>query len=565
MRLKTLYNDSLPRMLILFTFFIFVMTPATIFAENNDDTENIDIRLYQDSTTTVYDFVLPDSEFIARNFNHTDPEIQTQYDAAVQKLKSMHNFSFEDPLFILNPYGTVTNGLYINFNHHNDDATVNYTITTEGHKNDHIFQRTLKNASEDSESFESQIIGLVPGEENHIELEWVDDSNEVIDTLSFNIQMPKTSSFYPSYLSTQDGDSTRQLSDGLFYLVGTSQFNGFTYFFDNDGVLRAEIDTNSYRFDNLLFHEDYIIMANTSTQLIAMNSLGQITQYYDMPGYNMHHDFIIGQEDEVLILASLNDRKSIRREDIILSLDLNSGQIKELLDLKDVFGDYMQVTTPSYNQDGDATDLDWIHINSIEKVDEDAVLLSSRETSTIIKVSNLYTDPKVDYLIGPEPVWTGTDYSNLLLSQKGTFPLHGGQHSLNLSRTSIQSDGEYYVTFFNNNYWRYLTRPDYMGHIEEHNSRNFEPNPDDLSYMYKYLIDESEGTFELIQSFPVPYSSIVSNVDPLPNGNYAINSGKDNVFSEYDSKGNLIRSYHYVSGNFAYRAFKDNFTDFWFQ
>lgn len=565
MRLKTLYNDSLPRMLILFTFFIFVMTPATIFAENNDDTENIDIRLYQDSTTTVYDFVLPDSEFIARNFNHTDPEIQTQYDAAVQKLKSMHNFSFEDPLFILNPYGTVTNGLYINFNHHNDDATVNYTITTEGHKNDHIFQRSLKNASEDSDLFESQIIGLVPGVDNHIELELVDNSNEVIDTLSFNIQMPKTSSFYPSYLSTQDGDSTRQLSDGLFYLVGTSQFNGFTYFFDNEGVLRAEIDTNSYRFDNLLFHEDYIIMANTSTQLIVMNSLGQITQYYDMPGYNMHHDFIIGQEDEVLILASLNDRKSIRREDIILSLDLNSGQIKELLDLKDVFGDYMQVTAPSYNQDGDATDLDWIHINSIEKVDEDAVLLSSRETSTIIKVSNLYDEPKVDYLIGPEPVWMGTDYSNLLLTQKGTFPLHGGQHSLNLSRTSIQSDGEYYVTFFNNNYWRYLTRPDYMGHIEEHNSRNFEPNPDDLSYMYKYLIDESEGTFELIQSFPVPYSSIVSNVDPLPNGNYAINSGKANVFSEYDSKGNLIRSYHYVSGNFAYRAFKDNFTDFWFQ
>ena len=387
----------------------------------------------------------------------------------------------------------------------------------------------------------------------------------MIDTLSFNIQMPKTSSFYPSYLSTQDGDSTRQLSDGLFYLVGTSQFNGFTYFFDNDGVLRAEIDTNSYRFDNLLFHKDYIIMANTSTQLIAMNSLGQITQYYDMPGYNMHHDFIIGQEDEVLILASLNDRKSIRREDIILSLDLNSGQIKELLDLKDVFGDYMQVTTPSYNQAGDATDLDWIHINSIEKVNDDAVLLSSRETSTIIKVSNLYDEPQVDYLIGPEPVWMGTDYSNLLLTQKGTFPLHGGQHSLNLSKTAIQNEGEYYVTFFNNNYWRYLTRPDYMGHIEEHNSRNFEPNPDENSYMYKYLIDENEGTFELIQSFPVPYSSIVSNVDPLSNGNYAINSGKANVFSEYDSKGNLIRSYHYVSGNFAYRAFKDTFTNFWFQ
>src|SRR5699024_12047811 len=167
----------------------------------------------------------------------------------------------------------------------------------------------------------------------------------------------------------------------------------------NKSILIAEIDTNSYRFDNLLFHDDQIIMANTSTKLIVMNSLGQITQYYDMPGYNMHHDFIIGQEDEMLILASLNDRKSIRREDIILSLDLNSGQIKELLDLKDVFGDYMQVTTPSYNQAGDATDLDWIHINSIEKVNDDAVLLSSRETSTLIKVSTLDAELRVAYYI----------------------------------------------------------------------------------------------------------------------------------------------------------------------
>lgn len=134
MRFKTLSCDSLTRILILFSSFLFVLTPVTIFSESDDGFEDIDIRLYQDSTTTVYDFVLPDSEFIARNFNHTDPEIQTQYDAAVQKLKSMHNFSFEDPLFILNPYGTVTNGLYINFNHHNDDATVNYTITTEGKK-----------------------------------------------------------------------------------------------------------------------------------------------------------------------------------------------------------------------------------------------------------------------------------------------------------------------------------------------------------------------------------------------------------------------------------------------
>ena len=64
----------------------------------------------------------------------------------------------------------------------------------------------------------------------------------------------------------------------------------------------------------------------------------------------------------------------------------------------------------------------------------------------------------------------------------------------------------------------------------------------DASYSYTYRIDENAGTVELVDSFPVPYSSIVSNATLNPDtGHWAVNSGVAMVYGEYDSQGNLIR------------------------
>ena len=45
-------------------------------------------------------------------------------------------------------------------------------------------------------------------------------------------------------------------------------------------------------------------------------------------------------------------------------------------------------------------ELDWMHINTIQYIGNGSVLLSSRETSTIIKVDNIYDGPVVSYMIG---------------------------------------------------------------------------------------------------------------------------------------------------------------------
>ena len=87
----------------------------------------------------------------------------------------------------------------------------------------------------------------------------------------------------------------------------------------------------------------------------------------------------------------------------------------------------------------------------------------------------------------------------------------------------------------------------------------------DLSYVYTYLVDENERTFSLEDSFPVPYSSIVSNAATVgTGGNWIVNSGMSNVFGEYDAEGGLIRQFAYTCTMQCYRTFKPALEGFWF-
>ena len=83
------------------------------------------------------------------------------------------------------------------------------------------------------------------------------------------------------------------------------------------------------------------------------------------------------------------------------------------------------------------------------------------------------------------------------------------------------------------------------------------------SHVYWYLVDENAGTYELVNSFDVPYSSIVSSVQ-IVGDNYVVNSGVSHVFGEYDSEGNMIRQLEYECTMQGYRVMKDTFEGYWF-
>ena len=141
-------------------------------------------------------------------------------------------------------------------------------------------------------------------------------------------------------------------------------------------------------------------------------------------------------------------------EDKIIMIDHDSGEVSELIDLIDLFPDYYKLTSKPESAD----DLDW---NSLELINSDSLIISSRETSTIIKINDIYNEPSVDYMIGSDNFWQESGYDNLLLTKANDFSLQAGQHCVTYATDSSLSDGQYYLYLYNNNIAVNTTRPDY--------------------------------------------------------------------------------------------------------
>lgn len=140
-----------------------------------------------------------------------------------------------------------------------------------------------------------------------------------------------------------------------------------------------------------------------------MNELGMVEQVYDLGNYQLHHDYVFDDDGNLLILATDTGKQTV--EDCVLKLNPSTGEVSCILDLEDLLGDYKE------SLGMDQEDLDWVHINTIQWMGEDSILLSSRETSTILKIQNLNTAPEIAYMIGEESFWEGTGYENLLLTK----------------------------------------------------------------------------------------------------------------------------------------------------
>ena len=229
--------------------------------------------------------------------------------------------------------------------------------------------------------------------------------------------------------------------------------------------------------------------------------------------------------------------------------------------------EYYDITRPVSPSDDffwQAGEQDWIHLNSLQYMPEsDSVILSSRETSTILKVADLHGEPALDWLAGDERIWEGTAYEDACLAQVGDFVPQYGQHCVEYYADG-EEEGVYYLSLYNNNYLSINSR-DLELTVDDSVGRGLYGGEGDASQVYIYRIDENQRTFSLENSFDVPYSSIVSNGSLCgDDGNWTVNSGVAMVFGEYDSTGTLIREYAYECTMQNYRTFKYEM-DIWFR
>ena len=146
-----------------------------------------------------------------------------------------------------------------------------------------------------------------------------------------------------------------------------------------------------------------------------------------------------------------------------------------------------------------------MHINSLSLIGDDSLILSSRETSSIIKISDIYGSPTVDYLISSDQFWEGTGYEDLLLEQVGDFTLQAGQHCVTYETSDELSDGQYYLTMYNNNNATISTR-DYDYDSDENYDGTYSGTEGDESYYINILS----------MKLPEPLHLLTASLSPIP-------------------------------------------------
>ena len=356
-------------------------------------------------------------------------------------------------------------------------------------------------------------------------------------------------------------DVSSQISlpdSGLYVILGNDSDDvDFMYYYDENGTISGEVPLIGYRSHRLVFENDRMYYSISETKIAAVNELGMVEQVYDLGNYQLHHDYVFDDDGNLLILATDTGKQTV--EDCVLKLNPSTGEVSCILDLEDLLGDYKE------SLGMDQEDLDWVHINTIQWMGEDSILLSSRETSTILKIQNLNTAPEIAYMIGEESFWEGTGYENLLLTKdesNGSFSSAGGQHTVTYVTDDSLPDGQYYLYLFNNNLGYSESRPDYDWSQIDQIATDLSSGT--TSYYYKYKVDENAGTYTLVQSFEVPFSGYVSSVQECED-TILVDSGMQGLIGEYKEDGTLVKQFQMnLSKYYIYRVYKYDFSGYLF-
>lgn len=454
-----------------------------------------------------------------------------------------------------------------------DPVTVSYEVAGRKKSGDApkvaTFSRTPRGGDAPTTGHEFKVIGLIPNHKNTVTLTFT-AQDSTSRTSIFTVKIPALKGDEEERLAVTAGESNTPLADGLFTILGNDSSKlDFMYLYDNAGQIRGEVPIIGYRSHRLLFPGDgSMIMSVSTTKMAQINAIGQVINVWSTGDYELHHDYAFDDDGNLLVLASHAgseadldvDRAAAKKdkgervnvEDLIVKINVTTGVVSLVVDLGDIFPDLK--ASAKVAQDGD---LDWIHINTIQWLGNGTVLLSSRETSTVIKLTEIYGTPTVDWLMGSPDFWTGSGFEDKLLQAQGDFSLNAGQHSVTyLPSSNTATTGRYQVLLYDNNFGAAESYPKFdWGQLGAAVVTDYSEGTHSFGHIF--TVDETARTYELEEQISVPFSGYVSSAQCVGNSNsMLVASGQAKTFTEYDRYGLPIATYEMEAEKFIYRVYK---------
>lgn len=482
------------------------------------------------------------------------------------------SYSESDPFVVQDPFGTDTLSCYVRFATA-DPVTVSYKVAGRKKSGDTpkvaAFSHTPRDGDAPTTEHEFKVVGLIPNHKNTVTLTCTAQDG-TSRTSTFTVKTSALKGEEEERLAVTAGESNTPLADGLFTILGNDSSKlDFMYLYDNAGQIRGEVPIIGYRSHRLLFPGDgSMIMSVSTTKMAQINAIGQVVNVWSTGDYELHNDYAFDDDGNLLVSASHAgseadldvDRAAAKKdkdervnvEDLIIKIDVTTGDVSLVLDLGDVFSDLK--ASAKVAQDGD---LDWIHINTIQWLGNGTVLLSSRETSTVIKLTDIYGSPTVDWLMGSPDFWAGSGFEDKLLQAQGDFSLNAGQHSVTyLPSSDTTITGRYQVLLYDNNFGAAESYPKFdWGKLGAAVVIDYSKGTH--SFGRVFTVDETARTYELEDQIAVPFSGYVSSAQRVGNsGSMLVASGQAKTFAEYDRYGLPIATYEMEAEKYIYRVYK---------
>ncbi len=450
-------------------------------------------------------------------------------------IKESKVYTIENPLFIQNPFGTNSNGLYIYVGTPSQKVRINYLISVPI-ESIPDFRNSLYVNSTIGTDVEGQIIGLIEGQRNKIVISITDLHGNMISQRAYYLDI-STSHDLETKLNTVYGTELT-FTRGLFSFFHRDGVNSRFLFYDNHGILRANIPTRTQSEDaKVLQVKNEIFYSIGKNEYILVNNLGKVTNRYTWDGDGKLFDCDYDEENnKVIFLANTKESSMISRG---IELDIVKGKWSDIIDFETLLSD---AKSDTIKEEGNQKD--WLDLSSIQIIEGKDILVCSRVLSTVFRINNIYTGPVIRWLISEDSKWDSKNYESLQLTESGEKTTKNSIDSMYYGTNRNLSEGQIYLSFIN-----YETLD--------------VTNDSKHSVFYKYLIEESQNRYRLIQKLIFPYHK--GECSSMLYGNHIILSfSTEKQFFEYDDKGNIIATYQLSNKKAFYKVYKYTMDRYWF-
>ena len=343
------------------------------------------------------------------------------------------------------------------------------------------------------------IYGLYAGRDNEIIIEYGDVEKRITITTE---ELPED-----FILPTSVEADKESLENDLYFFSPSS--GGYTSAYDVNGDVRWYLTINALWEINRLSNGHLMVsterLVNSPyymTGMYEMDLLGKIYKEISLEG-GYHHDYFEMPNGNLLVASDDFNSGSGTVEDVIVEVDINTGDIVKSWDLKDVLN----------REDGKSenwVEYDWFHNNSVW-YDEatNSITLSGRHQDAVINID--YDTGDLNWIIGDPTNWSEK-------YQKYFFTPIGDDFEWQWSQHAAMITPEGYVFILDNGNNKSKIKEEYV------------PASESYTRGVMYKIDTDNMTIEQIWEYGKErgsefYSPYISDVDYLEEDHYIVHSG----------------------------------------